>query len=221
VNRIIIKNNFNAGTIKFNNEVLQSGTGKSFMSGQTSTLTAIPQSYNSYNYIWNTVGLNTSKWEKFDKNNIPQPISNNFNTTYNLISGNNENAIYVAGLRKNYVITTHHQTEFDGILSNQSTVYIVEQNSGTVSAPSTKTVGSRTYNFAGWAGSNGYSSSFSITPTDNASYTALYKTTNYSNSTIGFSNSSQKKLVRTTDGYLHKVYESMGYVWYEMSTDNG
>src|SRR3990172_617558 len=57
--------------------------------------------------------------------------------------------------------------------------------------------------------------------TADASLTANLKAAGISNNPNAYSSNSQKKLVRTTDGYLHKVYESMGYVWYETSNDNG
>ena len=50
---------------------------------------------------------------------------------------------------------------------------------------------------------------------------AVYKGAQVSNNLNAFSNSSQRKFVRTSDGHLHMVYEDMGKVWYEISTDNG
>ncbi|MCW8805841.1 MAG: T9SS type A sorting domain-containing protein [Ignavibacteriaceae bacterium] len=55
----------------------------------------------------------------------------------------------------------------------------------------------------------------------NANVTANLKGTELSNDPNAFSSNSQKKLVRDSYGYLHKVYTSMGKVWYERSTDNG
>jgi thermolysin len=221
--RFIAKNSFNAGNIKIHGYTAASGSIFYATDGTSESLEAINQYYEPFNYLWNTSGVtgSISNWARLSPSGSLSPTgiytsvySFNASSTYN-------NYTYIAYLMKNYKIDVDHQTEFDGTQTDQSVTYIVEQNSGTITAPSTKTVGSRTYNFAGWAGSNGYSSSFSITPTDNASYTALYKLTNYASTSSGFGESSQKKLVRTNDGYLHKVYESMGYVWYEMSTDNG
>ncbi len=55
---------------------------------------------------------------------------------------------------------------------------------------------------------------------DNAIVTAKLKGTQLSN-TGSFANSGQRKVIKCDNGYLHLVYESMGYVWYERSTDNG
>ncbi|MFA7289450.1 MAG: FlgD immunoglobulin-like domain containing protein [Melioribacteraceae bacterium] len=50
---------------------------------------------------------------------------------------------------------------------------------------------------------------------------AKYKGNLISNSGSGFSTNSQRKVVRTDDGKLHMVYESLDKVWYTYSTDNG
>jgi hypothetical protein len=50
---------------------------------------------------------------------------------------------------------------------------------------------------------------------------AYYKGHLLSGVTTGFSSNSQRKIVRTDDGHLHIVYESMASVWYTRSTDGG
>ncbi len=60
-----------------------------------------------------------------------------------------------------------------------------------------------------------------IYPITNTTFTAVYKATHLSSTATGFSNNSQRKIVRTRDGAIHIVYESMGRIWYEKSTDNG
>jgi len=49
---------------------------------------------------------------------------------------------------------------------------------------------------------------------------AYYKGLSRSNDADAYTNS-QRKFVKTPVGHLHSVYESMGTVWYERSTDNG
>ena len=51
--------------------------------------------------------------------------------------------------------------------------------------------------------------------------TANYKGVHVSNNASAFSNNSQRKLVQTRDGWLHQVYESLGRVWLEESTNQG
>ncbi len=50
---------------------------------------------------------------------------------------------------------------------------------------------------------------------------AKLKGTQLTTNPNGFNSNSQRKYVKTDDGYLHLVYESMGSVWYEVSPDNG
>lgn len=56
---------------------------------------------------------------------------------------------------------------------------------------------------------------------DHLSLNAIYKKHLASTQSTAFSNNSQRKFVRTTDGTLHLVYESVGRVWYEISTNGG
>jgi hypothetical protein len=49
----------------------------------------------------------------------------------------------------------------------------------------------------------------------------VFKGSQLSNNTEAFTNNSQRKFIRTDNGNLHMVYESMGYVWYERKTING
>jgi hypothetical protein len=133
----------------------------------------------------------------------------------------NGGATLRAWLSKNCKIDQTHNTEFDGNLTQQNLAYIVENNSGNITAPSSKTVGSNNYNFSYWTDGFSAQNPRTITPTDNQTYTALYKVTHKSNSTTAYSNNNQRKVVKSTNGYLHLVYESMNKVWYELSTDNG
>ena len=50
---------------------------------------------------------------------------------------------------------------------------------------------------------------------------ANFKGTQLSNDVDAFNTNSQRKFVKSDDGYLHKVYQSLGHVWYEISPDNG
>ncbi|NCS88375.1 MAG: hypothetical protein AUK34_05940 [Ignavibacteria bacterium CG2_30_36_16] len=54
-----------------------------------------------------------------------------------------------------------------------------------------------------------------------ASYTAYYKGVQRSDNAASFNNCGQRKFVRTDDEDLHVVYESMGKIWYEKSTNDG
>ncbi|PIP76448.1 MAG: hypothetical protein COW85_14165 [Ignavibacteria bacterium CG22_combo_CG10-13_8_21_14_all_37_15] len=216
-----IKNSFETGQVKINTQPQNSGFTDKFLTGISINLEAMePQNSGNYEYLWNdTEALNNkSEWHIKQLNGIPVPKS--INQSYSHPSSISEdNSLLIANLRRNFKITRNDQTEFDGTSGVADVTRIVDGNSGTVPADPTKTVGSRTYNFAGWAtGGTG-----SFTPTDNMAYpnNAFYKTTHYSNQSSSFLNNNQNKVVKTSDGYLHLVYESMGYVFYERSTNSG
>lgn len=56
---------------------------------------------------------------------------------------------------------------------------------------------------------------------DPTTLTANLKGTQLSNNIEAYSSNSQKKFIRTENGYLHNVYTSIGALWYEISTDGG
>ncbi|HEX2926365.1 MAG: T9SS type A sorting domain-containing protein [Ignavibacteria bacterium] len=169
-------------------------------------------------WVWNqdpnTVQSTKSYWSKDNKLNI---------ITFGNIEvqdAANENEFYVtytAQLWKKYVINRVDKTEFDGNFQTNDLTRVVEGNSLNIPYSETLTKTTGTYDFAGWEDGEGSLR----TPTDNATYTALYKIPNKSNASTAFSSSSQRKFIRTPDGSLHMVYESMGYVWYERSSNEG
>ena len=228
ISKITVANNFNLGTIKFGiNSTPQEKTSPytvGVMNGQQVRLEAQNQLFEDINRIWNSSGVTNSwsNWLKLPSGaSIPNAIpgANNYNYSFN-VSTNDHNSKYIADLKKRFDITRNDQTEFDG---NFTTIaaQIVEQNSDYISAPLQQTINNNSYNFAGWVGWNQSSASVYITPTQNTTYSTLYKIPHKSNYANAFSNNSQRKFVRTPDGTFHLVYESMGCTWYERSTDNG
>lgn len=96
-----------------------------------------------------------------------------------------------------------------------------------VRAQSTQTINGYTSYFQNWSATNAAPQDASVLTTgvvftnSNAVVIANYKGHLISNSTSGLSSNSQRKVVRTDDGKLHMVYESMNQVWYTRSTDGG
>jgi hypothetical protein len=74
--------------------------------------------------------------------------------------------------------------------------------------------------FQGW-NDGSLSQSRNIVVNNDVNLTAQYKGIHLSNTSSAFTDNGQRKLVRTLDGRLHQVYESLGHVWLEQSTDNG
>jgi hypothetical protein len=121
-------------------------------------------------------------------------------------------------LRVQVPIYVTKQFEFDQIESQSQSGYIAE--SLTISTPSVISKNNKNYTFAGWSDGNS-SNPRTVTPIGSETYTAFYKVVHKSNDPAAFTNNSQRKIVRTRDNWLHMVYESMGRVWLEHSTDNG
>ncbi|MFA6540660.1 MAG: T9SS type A sorting domain-containing protein [Bacteroidota bacterium] len=103
----------------------------------------------------------------------------------------------------------------------------------TVRVPLTQSINTIASTFLNWSydpnsislsGTNpsGYDQKAVVFKQANATLSANYKGHMASNSASAISNSSQRKVVRTYGpATLHAAYESMGYVWYETSTDEG
>jgi hypothetical protein len=78
------------------------------------------------------------------------------------------------------------------------------------------------WNFFKWENGSGSTvRQEQINSNTSSEWKAMYKGVSKSDNAAGFSNTSQRKFVRDLAGNLHKVYESMENVWYELSTNNG
>ncbi|MBV6513599.1 MAG: hypothetical protein FMNOHCHN_03134 [Ignavibacteriaceae bacterium] len=78
------------------------------------------------------------------------------------------------------------------------------------------------WNFFKWENGSGSTvRQEQINSNTSSEWKAMYKGVSRSDNAAGFSNTSQRKFVRDLAGNLHKVYESMDNVWYELSTNNG
>lgn len=185
--------------------------------GQNLTLSAnSPQQDNQgYQRIWHSGSTNRSIW---DRNGVFKSYDQTHSFT---VAADDNNKTYMANLRKNYKIDQTHKTEFDGNQTQQNTAWIVEQNSGNISTQSSRLINGKTYLFAGWEDNLSLPTSRNITPTDNKTYDVLYKYPHYSNSTSAYANPNQRRFVKSSAGYFHMVYESMGKIWYERSINGG
>jgi hypothetical protein len=89
-------------------------------------------------------------------------------------------------------------------------------------------IGVRQFYFQNWAATGANLQSFGpgnqqrvVFTSGDAVIQANFKGQGLSNQTNAYANNSQRKFVRTDDGWLHSVYESLGRVWYEASSNNG
>ncbi len=74
--------------------------------------------------------------------------------------------------------------------------------------------------FGGWSDGN-IQNPRTIPISLSTSLYANFKEIRYSMDANAFVNNSQRKFVRTPNGFLHQVYTDGGHVWYEASSDNG
>jgi hypothetical protein len=220
---ITADNNFTApgganhGTIKVDGNTQTAPYNFSRNTGVNVSLQALRQNDNqSYVRDWNNGYPNfRSKWERIvGPSTTDKGDANPYGFT---TATDDDGATYKANLRKRYQIYRNDQTEFDGTISAGFQTEIFEQNSGQISAPTTKTVNGKLYNFAGWTDGD-ISNPRSITPTGNTTLIAFYKRVNYSNTSTSFSNNNQRKIVKA-GGTLYKVYESSNHIWLEKSLD--
>lgn len=190
--------------------------------GDNVLLTAVSNQTNNQNHqmIWHEGSINHSEWRK----NFTVYIGNLQTYPLNVIESDN-NANYQAQLRKNFKIDRVNQTEGDGNITGTS--YIVDGYTDQISTYGNGyQPGSISYNFVYWTDNLSTVTTRNITPTDNQTYTALYKASRKSNQTNAYSNTSQRRFVETFNPNLnlktlHIVYESMGHVWYETSINDG
>jgi hypothetical protein len=131
--------------------------------------------------------------------------------------------------------TSYSGNKYLGVFTNQSgppqwnpPYYTVSFPSQTVSVGGTN----HTLYFLNWSKSGGAVFKDSTKDTtavvftsSSVTATANVKGTQLSNDGSAFSDNSQRKFVRTPNGWLHHVYtstiNSVSHVWYEMSTDGG
>jgi len=118
-----------------------------------------------------------------------------------------------------YIITINRQFEFDNTETETQNAYYGFPF--TLSVPNTVTKNGKNYQFVWWNDNHSAPNPRTINPQGNETYTALYKYLQHSDYQNAYYNNSQRKIVKTDNGYLHMVYESMGKIFYELSRDNG
>lgn len=124
-------------------------------------------------------------------------------------------------MRKNYRITRKADfTEFDDLVNQGVAAHCVEQNSTTLTAPSQQTRNNRMYRFYQWSDGN-TDTARTVSAADNIEFTARYKYPTHTTNSQAMTANGSRKILRSDDGSLHLVYESMNRIWYERSTDNG
>ncbi|MFH0736186.1 MAG: T9SS type A sorting domain-containing protein [bacterium] len=187
--------------------------------GDIINLKAYTNSVNNTTYIFNEISGNVDKsnWNATYKGNQVQ-LSDYTDASFMARLNYGPN-VYVK-LKPAWQIALPYTTEFNDVYTQNE--YIAKGNTVPITAPLNKTINTKLYQFAGWLDNSSTSNVRTLTPTGNTTITPRYKYATHSNQANGYSSNSQRKVIKTTvDGYLHNVYQSMGKVWYEKSTNNG
>ncbi len=132
-----------------------------------------------------------------------------------------DDSTYMATFKYKATVNLNATTEFDGIVNFGSIGSVFQYESENVTAPDPRIYNNKSYRFAGWKDNLLLPNPRQITPEGNTTLEAYYKYPNHSNDAGAYYNNSQRKFVKTTDGRMHIVYESMNKIWYEISTDGG
>ncbi|MDT3695536.1 MAG: T9SS type A sorting domain-containing protein [Ignavibacterium sp.] len=145
---------------------------------------AIDQDYGGYHWVWNSSGINNSKWLREPKNSGAIDYSFNRNTTYT-VQANDKDTKLIAGLRK--IVKPNFQNSFvslgnGGVItvnniqynSPTSTFDVVELNPITAQAIGGLILNAIYYSFDHW--SDGSTSAYkTFNPGSTTTYTAYYK----------------------------------------------
>lgn len=220
---LYFENSFGAGTLLVDNLSVGHGGYRSLQDVSQHPITAVDQTYNSIDRIWNTTGAPSSKseWWKRPSQGTAARMSI-FTQTYNYtVASADNNATIIAGMMNRYKISRYDQS--DGGTSNEGIqAQIVEQNSGSITAPTTKSIGSDVYNFVGWIDGDINTTKIIPPPTNNLIFTAVYKGKLRTGRPDLTNTYNQRRLITTgSTGNWIMVYESMGNVYLSYSGDGG
>lgn len=133
----------------------------------------------------------------------------------------------LANIDNNLAISSEHQ----GVLLNQD-YNIPGQPYYSISIPSSiylpQTGKNHNVYLQNWSvtgaslqNANSLTTGVVFTSSSGANITANVKAAQISNNANAFANNGQRKLIKTPDGVMHLVYESMGRIFYETSSNNG
>lgn len=168
----------------------------------------------SYTWVFNDTEAsnNSSEWRK--QIGFAPFIEIGSSQSLSYITYNDDGAKISNIQRRLHNVSRIDQTEM-GNTSAGVVATAVQGNGATITTPATKIVNGTTLQFAGW--SDGViTNPRTITPTDHTTLTTLYKGPHISSINSAYSNSGQRKIVQSPNGWQHMVYESMGHVWYEV-----
>ncbi|MCL5266479.1 MAG: hypothetical protein M1469_00050 [Bacteroidetes bacterium] len=191
----------------------QSFNGGQSFSGQDVKLTSVSSNPSvGSNFPSDYIGVTSdgsgevhALWTDFRSGTNSDIYSANFNQKPT-ISLTTPNYYESGGSGAYYLINGSQTNQMQVDLGSSASVQAVAQNSN--------------WAFAGWNDAS-RTNPRTITPADNVTLSANIKELQYSMDASAFSNNSQRKLVRASNGSLDEVYSDGGHVWLEESSNGG
>lgn len=226
-----IQNLYGAGHIWVNNVEYNNNAAIVCKQNDVFHFESKPEFIGGYTRIWNSTGNNLSQWQKKSYGMLsPITLPGGTQSTYDYAIQSEDNGaiIYADPKRKLVMTVADNLTEINTNQNDLPQASIIEQNSGNLTAKALTTdANGNVYKFSYWPDVLTNVNPRTVTPTDNATYTAVYKALSASATSTAYAEASARKFVRSAattafpNGILHNVYESQGQIWYEASTDNG
>ena len=155
------------------------------------------------------------------------------------VQGTDNGATIQGYLPKAFSVSRTDNTEFSGTVNAGIQNYIVDQNTGTVTAPLTQTVAGKEYLYSYWTDANyapqedyyGYTdylwddipvdNSKVLTPTNNVTVNPYYKANMRTSNNGTYGVCGQTKVVKDEDDNIYAVYDSGNKIWLQYSDDGG
>lgn len=160
-----------------------------------------------------------SEWEWRKPGQATQDFAEGDATPSRTIVANDDGATFANIQRRLYNITRTANTEITSY-TTETVAQAIEGNSTQLSTPATQPMAGHTLHFANWIDNGSKANPRTVIPDDHENYEALYKGHQITEE-IDPWKPNQRKIVRSTDGWLHMVYESMGHIWYEAKPPGG
>ena len=179
--------------------------------------------YGGYNYIWNDTEApkNNSVWSKEDGEIGHQVPSNTSQTTAYSVVKKDGGAKLIARLKRVCNVTQKYEFVEGGTSGTIQSTTRIEGNTITFTADATKTANGLTGYFYGWKEDASTNLTLTKTINEHSTFTAQYKAIARSNNANAFALNNQRKILRTENGTMFRVYESLNKIWLEKSTDGG
>lgn len=210
--KVQIQNSFQGGLLYVNNYTTpeNSPTQIGYVGDLSLPIGAIDQTIGESDWVWNSTGNNQSLWNKKNvQTTVFVPISSSRNYTAQL-TNSDVSALIQAEMKKNCRISlVKTQPEINVTQNADAQSPIVVGNTGSLSAPASITDANNTvYKFSRWSDYFANENPRTISPTNNTTYTAIYKALSATNSSSNFARPGAQNCQIRSDHFLPEWYSA-------------